>query len=226
MKKFSKTINQESAVWMNNGWNGYAEFKMKSEILLHVPILKIKVFSFKLIQKSGPCSLSLSCSWGRKQQKFRNLSFVIFFFSILEAKQVALPWFYCLRASFSDNTVQGLDFYFISRKVALCLGRCSQVDFQFIRANISISALKSAIFLKNEIKYVYSKTCSTEVYTIWGLLEIEFLCHSEQSMEHFHFPKKVPLFPVSLSILWFLNTGNHCCGFCAFSQMWLLLYFI
>ena len=168
---------------------------------------------------------------GEESSRSSGTCHLWFFFSILEAKQVALPWFYCLRASFSDNTVQGLDFYFISRKVALCLGRCSQVDFQFIRANISISALKSAIFLKNEIKYVYSKTCNTKVYTIWGLLEIEFLCHSEQSMEHFHLPKKVPLFPVSLlfpviSILWFLNTGNHCCGFCAFSQMWLLLYFI
>lgn len=36
---------------MNNGWNGNTEFKMKSEILLHDPVLKMKLFSLKLTKK-------------------------------------------------------------------------------------------------------------------------------------------------------------------------------
>lgn len=45
MKKFSKIINQESAVEMNNGWNGHTVFK------LHVPDLRTKLLRIKQILK-------------------------------------------------------------------------------------------------------------------------------------------------------------------------------
>lgn len=137
MKKFSKIINQESAVWMNNGWNGNTEFKMKSGMLPYVPVLKIKLFSIKLI-KNGSCSLSLNYSYGRTWQRFEIPSLVNFW--VAETGKVRfpsmLPWFYLfLQLFFCDSTVQGQGpkswkcFYLISRQVALCLGRCSLVDW-------------------------------------------------------------------------------------------------